>query len=493
MNIIVYGIGGMGEKIIPFLEEEHHILFLTDSDEKKWGTVFGSYRVEPPGELKKHDCAIAVTSTKYGAEIAEQLQEMGIGKSRIYLCRRFQAEDTYSYEIYPLLAELLPDTEVPLIRYDLLHAEEEATGRKKVLVACSAFSVYTKQLIENMAVRYRDIEFGLLTNARESEEKIASEHLRHIYYFRRMADLKAILGQLPMYDAMQLLWIEQEWSYFWKVIREKTKRLNLNVGGSDFYRAAECQRNFNKNIIACADCITAETRGTVRDFEAYYGDVLKHPLGLLPFGIEVLELIQKCENTTQEEIKSRFRIPNGRIVVTCGHNANTAHQHMEIIEALQQLPEERKEQIVCVFPMTYPQGTESYVKAVREKLGQSGLTFVVLTEFMDFGGMAAYASISDIMIHVQTTDQLSSTMLEEMYAGSLVIAGSWLPYESLHEMGIYFLDVGEMAELADVLEDAIIHLDVYREKCAGNRDIVWRHSSWDALAPRWHALWENTK
>ena len=140
--------------------------------------------------------------------------------------------------------------------------------------------------------------------------------------------------------------------------------------------------------------------------------------------------------------------------------------------------------------MTFTQGAESYIADVDKRLRETGLDCVILTAFMDFAGMAEYALISDIMIHVQTTDQLSSTMLEEMYSGSIVIAGKWLPYRSLHEMGIFFLDADSIADVTEMLQEIMSHIEAYKEKCTGNRKIIWKHSSWDELAPRWHALWD---
>ena len=99
---------------------------------------------------------------------------------------------------------------------------EYRTSHKKVLILCTFFSTYTKQLVENISKRYKDIEFSILTNAKEYREELLSEQLRHIYYFQTMSDLKTILEQLPVYDAMQLLWIEKEWAYFYKLIDRKS-------------------------------------------------------------------------------------------------------------------------------------------------------------------------------------------------------------------------------------------------------------------------------
>lgn len=490
MDVIVFGIGRAAKKIFSIIEQEYHIIFFVDNNEESWETTFEGYLVKCPDEIQKYDCDIIITSTLYGAEIVKQIEDMGVDHNRIFLSRGFQSDIAYEYEICPLLGDRVKSTGLPLVQYDLYDMEESTSDKKKVLILCSTYSVYYKQLIENISRRYEDIEFSLLTCAKESKTNVISNRLKHIYIYRTMADLKTILEQLPVYDAMQLLWIERAWAYFYKLIRQKTRRLNLNVGGSEFYRADMKERDYKRELIACADRITAETVGTIEDFGQYYRKDIKNEVGLLPFGLEVLEYIKQSENTDKDIIKEKYHIPFGKYIVTCGHNANPAHQHMKLIDALEQLPNCIKENIVCVFPMTYQQRQDSYISDINDRLLRTGLDYVVLTEFMNFHEMAEYAIISDVMIHVQTTDQLSSTMLEEMYAGSVVLAGSWLPYHSLHEMGIFFLDVNTIADVTTSLEEVIKNIDEYKKKCAGNKEIVWKHSSWDELASKWHALWE---
>lgn len=489
-DIIVFGIGQNGKSALPFLERENHILFFTDNNAEKWGTNFENYSVKSPDEIKKYNCDIVISTLKYNNEIVEQLEQMGISWERICICCKFMADDRYGYEIIPLDEKRLLTTNIPLIQYDLYHTEECETPITRVLIYCRNFSVYTKQLIENISKRYHDVAFSLLTRAKEYKEKISADQLKHIYCFQTFSDLKTILEALPVYDAMQLLWIEGEWSYFYDCIRKKTKRLNLNVGGSDFYRADKNERDFKKNLIAFADKVTAETKGTICEFQNYYRDEVKGKMDLLPFGIEVLDFIESNKDKDKNTIRKKYGIPLNKLVVTCGHNAKEAHRHMEIISALERLPENVKRQIVCVFPMTYPNGINEYIRTVETRITESNLEYVILKKFMGFQEMAEYALISDIMIHVQTTDQLSSTMLEEMYAGSIVIAGSWLPYQSLHEMGIYFLDVDTTSDVAEVLEDVVTNIGTYKDKCKMNAELVWQHSSWDVLAPKWRALWD---
>ena len=108
---------------------------------------------------------------------------------------------------------------------------------------------------------------------------------------------------------------------------------------------------------------------------------------------------------------------------------------------------------------------------------------------MDFEKMAEYALVSDIMVHVQTTDQLSSTMLEEMYAGSVVVAGSWLPYASLHNKGIFFLDTDSIDGLSGILEEVIVNIDEYKLKCKDNASLVYENSSWESVSGKWYNMW----
>lgn len=490
MNMVLFGIGAVGNRAIKVLEKDHNIVFISDNDSSKWQTMCEGYRIENPAKIKECDCDVVVTSMNYGIEIAKQLVQSGVAEDRIYFYRTNQTKNDLVYDIYPLKEEKLGITDLRLIDYDLMNRQELGTFKRKIMIFCLFYSTYAKQLIENMIKRYSDIEISILTGARDYLYEMAPNSLSHIYYFDTMNDLKTILVQLPMYDVMQLLWIEREWAYLWKIIRQHTRILNLNVGGSDFYRTSFEDRNYKRNIISCADCISAETETTISQFEAYYTDSIKSKLKLLPFGIEVLDEMKKEKGTDRYRLMDKYDILKDKIIVTCGYNANRAHQHIRMVEALERVSAEVKNQMFFLFLMTYPSAQEKYIEDVDNKLKEAKLNYKIFTEFMNFKEMAEMSVISDIMINVQRTDQLSSTMLEQMYAGNVVIAGEWLPYLSLHKMGLYFLDVDSVDGITDMLEHVVNNIAEYKNNCKGNPEIVWRHSSWDMLAPRWHELWE---
>ena len=107
----------------------------------------------------------------------------------------------------------------------------------------------------------------------------------------------------------------------------------------------------------------------------------------------------------------------------------------------------------------------------------------------DVREMAELAMITDVMIHVQTTDQLSSAMLSHMYNGNIVIAGAWLPYVWLQDNNVFFLKVGKIPELTSCLEKVVINLDDYKKQCTGNPDIIYQLSSWENASAMWMRMY----
>ena len=487
MDLVIFGTGINAQRAIHFLEKRYNILWCVDNNESKTGKYIDKYIIKSVQSLKNYKGYIVICAVNYTYEIVKQLEELGIDRLHMLSLVCTYADGAYNFDVYPIEKTNYYICDQVLQQYDLLKRTEKNNTRK-VLIFAKFYSVYTKQLVDNLHARYPDMELGILTSASETKDMIDNQSIAHIYYFETMQDLYNILCKLPQYDVAQLLWIEEIWVYFTEEIRAKFNRLNLCVGGSDFYRASRDDLMHKKKLIDVADNISAETTQTIEDFAGFYGiDIAK--MKLIPFGLEVINHIDGID-VSQNRIRERFGIPSGKVIVTCGHNAIQAHQHLKLIECLKNVSKEIMDKVVFVFPMTYPSGRDEYINQVRQKLQEYSLPYRILTDFMDFDSMAQYALISDVMIHVQTTDQLSSSMLEEMYTGSVIIAGEWLPYKMLHDSNIYFLDAKSIEDAVNKAEMVVAHLDDYRARCAGNKEIIWKNHSWDSLISRWHELME---
>lgn len=486
-QVVLYGLGNAGKSMLPYLRENFEILFWVDGNPELWGIVYDGIPIRSPESVLGHKGRIIVTTTDaFFAEISEFLIKSGFEKDRIFRGQYHICDQRE--EIIPYDVTMLEPDKTDLKNCDLLGRDEEENIHN-VMIFCGFLSSYVNQLVRNCKKRMPDIHFSILSNSEEYLGEMAA-YADHIYVYHSYTELYGILRALPKYEVFQMLWIENIWVYFQELVREKCGRLNLCVGGSDLYRARDAERVYKKSLIDMADTVSAETDATISAFVKAYPSAAEK-IRWVNFGIETLEYLdQDCLIKAQEK-KREMDISDDRIVVMCGYNAGEAHQHLEMIRALDGMDVAVKDRIELIFPMTYPKGQDTYIENVKAELGGSGIRYRILTDYRNPKAMAELEMMADVLITVQKTDQLSSTMLETMYAGKVVIAGSWLPYGNLREKGLFFLSVDEIGDLAGTVSEVVGNYQTYHEKCSANKGIVYELSSWNIAGDRWRGLWSD--
>jgi hypothetical protein len=85
---------------------------------------------------------------------------------------------------------------------------------------------------------------------------------------------------------------------------------------------------------------------------------------------------------------------------------------------------------------------------------------------------------------------MTSSMLEHLAAGSVVITGKWLPYGSLEEIGVYFIRINKVDDLKETLLEVIKHLDVHLELSKKNREIMLKLMSWETNKWSWYEAYK---
>ncbi len=363
----------------------------------------------------------------------------------------------------------------------------------RVLLICSFYDNFVEQLYTYLMKYYSDIEFSILTSHKASKEYI---ELADDKVFFPVEDnyigYRKLLAGLPQFDIVQMLWIEPLWGIFIGEIAKRTNSVYISVGGSDLYRDSKSRiiRFLQKKILSYADCVSSENTQTMEFFKKRYGKKYSMiPHHIARFGVDVFDNIDSVGfRLNKEQIKEKWRIGSDKMVIMLGHNGRKQHNHLRMIEAIDRLDKDDKDKLAVIIPMTYGTPNEEYLMKVETAIKKVGVDYHVPTEYMNNDQMAELAIMTDIMVHVQDTDQLSSTMLSCMYAGSYVIAGSWLPYDSLKEAGIYFEYVNGFEELTLKIMNAI-HNKCYVTECMGNRDKVRILSSWKNCAKVWHDIY----
>ncbi len=483
-KLVIFGMGEPWKKYYKYVLATYEVETILDNNPSVVGTREKGILVSSPNKVTNYSGKIVIaTLYKSYPAIVQQLEQLGVDDRRIFFLQYSFYDERIM--LVPCKYGYLRYRKRTLEQYDQVR-RQPLNESKRILFLCSFHTVYLIRLIANIKERFPSYSISVLTETRDYLSYL-KEYVDHIYVYGTFFELNDILYQIENYDVFQTLWIEHVWCYFKTIIRSKCERLNLCIGGSDLYRSDEYGFQYKKDLIDLADIISGETEETIATFLNKYPEATDK-MRCVVHGVSVIDYIDKV-SASKQELCSKFNIPSDKIIITCGHNANKAHQHVAMINSIKQLSEEVKNQAFFVFPMTYNSVDVKYVEQIKNMLNEAEVGFRVMTDFMDENEMAEYAKVSDIMIHVQTTDQLSSTMLEEMYAGAVIIAGSWLPYESLSNRGIFFLTVNNIQEISKIISNIIDNMDFYKTHCINNRAIIREYISWDSVVGTWIEAW----
>ncbi len=192
-------------------------------------------------------------------------------------------------------------------------------------------------------------------------------------------------------------------------------------------------------------------------------------------------------DNSQEAAKSQW--DSNKLFLVCGYCAAPITQHPKIIAAL----ENNKSKIASakiVFPMTYGHLADKTRAEVKLLLAEKQLQGDVLEEFLSNEKLQALRLAADVFIHIQSRDQMAASMLEHLAAGSVVITGKWLPYESLVEKGVFMIRIESPDGLSIALADALDNLENYKQKAKINREIILKMMSWENIKQNWYKYYD---
>lgn len=307
------------------------------------------------------------------------------------------------------------------------------------------------------------------------------------YLFRRQ------ISKLGHYDFVHIHYIEdiliRDAQYFVKKLKSK---LIVSIWGSDFLRASDSKKQKMLPILKFASKITIANSVAKESFLEYYsGSIPNTKVILCRFFIEPLTVLKKViEKTTKNDSKLAFGFSK-KIVIAIGYNASKMQQHLEILRAIESNVDldNFKEDIEFVLPLTYPKST-AYIQEVENCIKNSKFKYRLLTSFMSDEEVSYLRIASDVMIQLQTTDMLSASMLEHMYANNIVITGSWLPYRDLRDWGLGYEEIEEVKSIGEKLYKVLIDYDAVILKTEVNSAILERNFNRDEIISKWIDLYK---
>jgi hypothetical protein len=265
-----------------------------------------------------------------------------------------------------------------------------------------------------------------------------------------------------------------------------TKRLLVSIWGSDLLRMAG-EETYRQQLQICrrASIITIRSAEMREIFLAKFGRELAPKVRIAKLGSPLIPVIAKSDlSALRREIRCKFQLNHHQLLICLGHNGFRENRQIEVLTALENLSDGLKQRLVFIAPMAYGADTE-YAKLCENFAKQRGLQLRVLRELLSEADTVRLRAGSDVMIHVPVSDALSGAMCETIFAGNVVVTGSWLPYGEIRRRGVHFCEIDSFAELPSILEFVTANLEQEKAVVRATRERVRDVLDWNNITGPW--------
>ena len=375
--------------------------------------------------------------------------------------------------------------------------------REKVAIVANADSFWTQRFIENVSLELAQKIVLISASNKNYKEYYNNAGIKVITtktngHHPAFHKLEAIITSINTLRAIKkenpdIVHVHYAYPYILKILPYLSNDIKtiITYWGSDLLRVDDKKLMSFKKAVMKADKLVTMTSDLKTELIRIYGDSVSKKISVIDMGISAFDSIDE----KREDIpgaKKRFVGEDNckKSVVTIGYNAGKGQQHLKVLSALSKMPQPQKDNLILLLPLTYQREDTDYLDEIMKSVASTQIDAICLANFMDNEQIADLCLCTDIFINAQITDALSSSMLEHIYANSIVINGDWLKYGFLNEMGIDCLTFSRFSDLPDLLRRIIEHELVLKDS-RDNAAKLKQHCSWDASRDKWNMLYNS--
>lgn len=294
----------------------------------------------------------------------------------------------------------------------------------------------------------------------------SSSMMRRIYGIRKIGTFFKIRAELNtfedillknQYDLVNIHFLPQYSEAYVKIAHKNNVKVMLTPLGSDVLRVGKLylpslRRAFNKTDYVSANFITGFCSQVKEMFKVPYLKMID-----LGYGSEIISsIVENKGKRGKQELAACLDIPISNYYITCGYNASIAQRHHIIIEAIIANKDNLPSDSIILVPLTYGADKETIKQSISSQIEGTGLKVVFLTSYMTIEQVCALRLITDMFIHIQTTDAYNASLQEFILADTVCINGSWLRYPSLQKYGNPYYECKFLDDLPQLLNDILL-------------------------------------
>ena len=256
--------------------------------------------------------------------------------------------------------------------------------------------------------------------------------------------------------------------------------------GSDILAIRKSQAKLLTPILNRSLKINLPTIEMQKQFKCFFGDTTySSKITNCKYGTLAFPHIRRAESELgKATCKEAFGLNSNKYCVAIGYNGKATQQHVKVINALAKLPIEKKNEVELLLHMGYGvDRKDEYYKEVEASLLESGFSYVILDNMLPLDNIGKLRIATDVFIHAQTTDAMSGTIRECIFAKAILVNPTWIRYPEYEKLGIEYLKYESFDMLPRIIEDYLdgkCRIDIKR-----NASLVSSMYSWDAVREDW--------
>ena len=207
------------------------------------------------------------------------------------------------------------------------------------------------------------------------------------------------------------------------------------------------------------------------------------------YGSDVIDYIDNLGGTlSKEEMAMLLNLPESSYYISCGYNANIEQNHEDILRALAKNKDLLPKDYCVIVQLSYGIQKNELIEKLSSMSKTLGLKVCLITDFLSLEQVATLRLLTDLFIHVQTTDASNASILEYLLADTQVINGAWLKYGFIEKNTMPYHICKSIENLGvclrSVLSGETNKIIVSEE----TKQIIRDFKSWKNLLEEWHSL-----
>ena len=132
---------------------------------------------------------------------------------------------------------------------------------------------------------------------------------------------------------------------------------------------------------------------------------------------------------------------------------------------------------------------KNYLQKVKDECNNVQFGTKIITEYMPSDELTEFVVSGQIMLNLRESDAMNAAMLEALFAGCIVVNGSWLPYGKLRRLGIYYEEVDTLNALRNLIPHIIENFEQKKSKTTNNSSLIYKNFSYSYTINDWMKIY----